>query len=125
MPHYLEQNLNLNLNLNYQSQMINRNSFYGCYEYLNNYDKYINYMRVIKIDNNDAGITTFYEEDDNYVVGLIIVHPDYQNRGIATNIINEYIKIAKEENIVSQQLWKDKIPAYINIVDLIILKCYN
>lgn len=39
------------------------------------------------------------------------------------NIVKYIVNAAREENIVSQQLWKDKIPAYINIVD--ILKKYN
>ena len=61
-------------------------------------DEHINDMRIIKLDNNDIGITSFYEEEGVYVVGIIIIHPDYQNKGIATSIINEYINIAKNEN---------------------------
>ena len=61
-------------------------------------DKHINDMRIIKLENKDIGVTTFYEKEGTYVVGLIIIHPDYQNKGIATNVINEYINIAKNEN---------------------------
>lgn len=61
-------------------------------------DKHIGDMRIIKLDNKDVGVTTFYEEEGTYVVGLIIIHPDYQNKGIATNIIKEYIDTAKNEN---------------------------
>ena len=61
-------------------------------------DKHINDMRIIMFDNKDIGVTTFYKEDNTYVVGLIIIHPDYQRNGIATKIINEYIDIAKREN---------------------------
>lgn len=57
-----------------------------------------NDMRIIKIDNNDIGVTTFYEENNEYVVGLIIVHPDYRGKGVATNIIKKYIDIAKKNN---------------------------
>ena len=57
-----------------------------------------NDMRIIEIDNNDIGVTTFYEENNEYVVGLIIVHPDYRGKGVATNIIKEYIDIAKKNN---------------------------
>lgn len=58
-------------------------------------DKHINDMRIIMVNEQDIGITTFYEEDNVYIVGLIMIHPDYQNKGIATNIINNYINIAK------------------------------
>jgi len=61
-------------------------------------DEYIDNMRIIKLDNKDIGVTTFYEKEGTYVVGLIIIHPDYQNKGIATNIIKEYINVAKNEN---------------------------
>ena len=57
-----------------------------------------NDMRIIEIDNNDVGVTTFYEENNEYVVGLIIVHPDYRGKGVATNIIKKYIDIAKKNN---------------------------
>ena len=62
---------------------------------LNELNKNIDNMKVIVVDGRDVGITTFCENDDNYQVGLIIIHPDYQNKGIATNIISEYIKTAK------------------------------
>lgn len=61
-------------------------------------DRHINDMKIIMLDNKDIGVTTFYEDDDTYVVGLIIIHPNYQNKGIATNIIKEYINIAKNKN---------------------------
>lgn len=61
-------------------------------------DRHINDMRIIRLDNKDIGITTFYEEDNTYIVGLIIIHPNYHNKGIATNIINDYIERAKYEN---------------------------
>ena len=61
-------------------------------------DKHMSDMRIIKLDNKDVGVTTFYEEEGAYVVGLIIIHPNYQNKGIATNIIKEYIDTAKNEN---------------------------
>ena len=60
-------------------------------------DRHINDMKIITSDNNDIGITTFYKEDDKYVIGLTIIHPDYQNKGIATSILSEYINIAKNE----------------------------
>lgn len=61
-------------------------------------DAHIKDMRIIKLDNNDIGVTTFYEEEGTYVVGMIIIHPNYQKKGLATNIINEYINTAKTEN---------------------------
>ena len=60
-------------------------------------NKYLNDMKIIMIDDNDAGITTFSEFDDYFQVGLTIIHPDYQNKGIATKIISEYIDIASKK----------------------------
>lgn len=60
-------------------------------------DRHIDDMRIITVEGKDAGITTFFKEDDEYTVGLIIVHPDYQGSGIATKIISEYIDIAKKD----------------------------
>ena len=56
-------------------------------------------MRIIIADGKDIGITTFYENNGVYVIGLLMIHPDYQNKGIATSIIKEYIQTAKTENI--------------------------
>jgi len=61
-------------------------------------DKHKQDMRIIVVDNKDVGVTTFYEEDGKYFVGLIMVHPDCQERKIGTKIINNYIDIAKSEN---------------------------
>lgn len=60
-------------------------------------DKHINDMRIILVDGSDAGVTTFFEEDNKYVVGLILIHPDHQGKGIATKIISEYIDTAKKD----------------------------
>ena len=38
---------------------------------------------------------TFSEFEDCFQVGLTMIHPDYQNKGIATKIISSYIDIAK------------------------------
>ncbi len=63
----------------------------------NELDKHINDMRVIVVDNKDAGLTTFYKENDKYVIGLIMVDPIHQGKGIGSKIINDYIDIAKKE----------------------------
>ena len=60
-------------------------------------DKFIDTMKIIIIDNKDIGVTNFFKEEDKYHVGLIIIHPDYQCKGIATKIISDYIDIAKKE----------------------------
>ena len=60
-------------------------------------DRHINDMRIIVLNNQDIGITTFYEEDNIYVIGLIMIHPEYQNKGIATNIIKNYINVAQNK----------------------------
>lgn len=61
-------------------------------------DKFIDTIKIIVLDNKEIGVTNFFEENNEYVVGLIIIHPDYQGQGIATNIINDYIAIARKEN---------------------------
>ena len=61
-------------------------------------DEHINDTRIITYNNKDIGVTTFYEEDGEYIVGLIIVHPDYQGKAIGTKILKDYINIAKENN---------------------------
>lgn len=61
-------------------------------------DRHINDMKVITIDEKDIGITTFYKENDVYVVGLTLIHPNYQGKKIGTELLNSYIKKAKREN---------------------------
>ena len=60
-------------------------------------DNNINNMRIIVSCNKDIGVTTFNSEIEYNEVGLLIVHPEFQGRGIATSIINEYIKSSKKE----------------------------
>ena len=60
-------------------------------------EKFKDTMKIIVVDNQDIGVTNFFEDEGKYHVGLIIVHPDYQGKGIATKIINDYIDIAKKE----------------------------
>ncbi len=55
-------------------------------------------MRIIMKDGKDIGITTFYKENDEYEVGLIMIHPDNQGGGLGGTIINEYIKYAHDDN---------------------------
>lgn len=54
-------------------------------------------MKIITMHNKDIGVTTFYENDDTYVIGMLMIHPDYQNKGIATSLLNNYIAVAKAE----------------------------
>ena len=61
-------------------------------------DKFIDTMKIIVIDDKDVGVTNFFEEKGIYHVGLIIIHPDYQGKGIATKIISGYIDTARQEN---------------------------
>ncbi len=60
-------------------------------------EKHKDDMRIMIHDNKDIGVTTFYEENNEYVVGLIMVHPDCQNLGIGSRIIKEYIDKAKAD----------------------------
>lgn len=47
-------------------------------------EKFKDTMKIIVVDNQDMGVTNFFEDEGKYHVGLIIVHPDYQGKGIAT-----------------------------------------
>lgn len=58
----------------------------------------VNDMKIIFVDNIAVGVTTFSEEDVFYRVGLTMIHPDYQNKGIGSAVLKEYIKIAEKDN---------------------------
>lgn len=64
----------------------------------NEIDRNISDMKIIIVDKKDVGVTTFTQNDDCYCVGLIMIHPNYQNNGIASSIISDYINIAKKDN---------------------------
>ena len=57
----------------------------------------LNNMKIIVAEGKDIGVTTFTEYDDYFQVGLIVLHPDFQNKGIASQIIKNYIEIAKNK----------------------------
>ena len=40
-------------------------------------EKFKDTMKIIVMDNEDIGVTNFFEDDGKYHVGLIIIHPDY------------------------------------------------
>ncbi len=54
-------------------------------------------MRIVLCGQKEIGVTTFYEKDGDYVIGLIMIHPEYQGLGIGTEIISEYKSIAQKE----------------------------
>ena len=55
-------------------------------------------MRILIKDGKDIGVTTFYEENNQYVVGLIMINPEYQGEGLGSKIMKEYIDLAKKYN---------------------------
>lgn len=57
----------------------------------------LNNMKIIVAEGKDIGVTTFTEYDNYFQVGLIVIHPDFQNKGIASQIIKNYIEIAKNK----------------------------
>ena len=61
-------------------------------------DKFIDTMKIIIVDDKDIGVLNFFEDNNEFVIGLILIHPDYQNKCIATTIINDCIEISKKEN---------------------------
>lgn len=62
---------------------------------LNELNKNLNNMNIIVVDGKDVGVTTFCENCDFYEIGLIVIHPNFQNKGIASQILKEYISIAQ------------------------------
>lgn len=64
----------------------------------NELNRNIDDMKIIFVDNIAVGVTTFSEEDGCYRVGLTMIHPDYQNKGIGSAVIKDYIKLAEKDN---------------------------
>lgn len=58
----------------------------------------MDYMKIICVDNDVVGVTTFSKEDGCCCIGLTMIHPDYQNKGIGSAVIKDYIKLAEKEN---------------------------
>ncbi len=46
-------------------------------------------MKIICIANIAVDVTTFSEEDGFYRVGLTMIHPDYQNKGISSDVLKD------------------------------------
>lgn len=65
---------------------------------VNELKRNIDCMNVIHADNTAVGVTTFSEEDNVYCVGLTMIHPDYQNKGIGSAVIRDYINFAEKKN---------------------------
>jgi len=61
-------------------------------------EKNISNMKIIVVDGSDVGVTTFSKNEEEYCIGLTLIHPDYQNKGMATDILQKYIDIARKEN---------------------------
>ena len=61
-------------------------------------DRMVNDMRIIIVDGKDIGVTTFTKHDTYYNLGLTMIHPDYQGKGIGGRIIKTYIDEAKKDN---------------------------
>lgn len=61
-------------------------------------NKSIDDMNIIRVDNCDVGVTTFHKNKEYYCIGLTLIHPDYQGKGLATDILSKYIECAKEDN---------------------------
>ena len=55
-------------------------------------------MRIITCQGQDIGVTTFTEYEDCFEVGLFVIHPSFQNNGIASKILKDYIAVACQNN---------------------------
>lgn len=60
-------------------------------------EKYLKFMQIIMIDGKDVGVTSLWQYDDYYEVGLIAVHPNYQGKGIASSILRKHIQKARAD----------------------------
>ena len=64
---------------------------------LNELNRNLPNIKIIVADGKDVGTTCLLEYDDYFQVGLIAIHPDYQNKGIATKILSDYIALANSK----------------------------
>lgn len=64
----------------------------------NELNRNIDYMKIICVDDMAVGVTAFFEDDNCYRVGLTMIHPDYQNKGIGSDVIRGYINLAGKDN---------------------------
>lgn len=64
----------------------------------NELNRNIEYMKIICVDDMAVGVTTLSEEDGCYRVGLTMIHPEYQNKGIGSAMIQDYINLAEKDN---------------------------
>ena len=67
------------------------------------YEKYINdptkYLYLCEENNNIIGYIYLKKENDHIIIDALYVEEQYQNKGIATNLINEAINYSKLNNI--------------------------
>lgn len=63
-------------------------------------NKFIDTMKIIVIDGKDMGVINFFENNNEFYIGLILLHPEYQGKGIGTEFIKKCICVAKKENKV-------------------------
>lgn len=63
---------------------------------LNQMKDKLDFMKVIVVNGRDVGISIFCEYDEYYEVDLIIIHPDFQNKGIAGAVLRQHIKTAQD-----------------------------
>ena len=56
------------------------------------FDKQI-FLKAVDANGEIVGSVRFFSEGDTVYVGKLIVHPDFQNRGIGTNLLLEVEKI--------------------------------
>lgn len=90
----------------------------------NELNRNIDDMKIICVDDMAVGITTFSEEADCYCVGLTMIHPDYQNKGIGSAVIRDYIDFAEKKNKrIIIKTYKDN-PAQ-NLYKRLGFKAYN
>lgn len=64
----------------------------------NELNRNIEYMKIVCVDDKAIGVTTFSEKDGCYRIGLTMIHPDYQNKGIGSAVIQDYINLAEKDN---------------------------
>lgn len=55
--------------------------------------------QIIQIDGKDAGVIAIEEREEAVFIALIEILPDYQNRGVGTNLLRHIIQTAHASNL--------------------------
>ena len=55
--------------------------------------------QIVVVDHSDVGVIRLRESDTEICLGLIEIHPDYQNRGLGSTIIQDILTEAQRRSL--------------------------